>query len=131
MDLAHLFYEEDSLGVFLLATVLLGGGAAFLAGRAVAATWRPVWQVVAYALVLGGAVRFIHFALFGGTLLSAHYYAVDAAVCLGLAALGFRLRRVAQMTRRYPWINARAGLLRWKAREGGPQLDLGGDGRAG
>ena len=67
-----LFYEEGSFGVFLLVTVILGGGAAALAGRAIALTWRPWWQIVAYMLILGGAVRFIHFALFGGTLLALH-----------------------------------------------------------
>ena len=41
LSFAELFYEEDSLGVFLLVSVLLGGGAAWLAGRAIAATWRP------------------------------------------------------------------------------------------
>ena len=68
-------HEEGSFGVFLLVTVILGGGAAMLAGRAIAQTWRPWWQIVAYMLILGAAVRFIHFALFGGTLLSLHYYA--------------------------------------------------------
>ena len=55
----------------------MGGGAAWLAGRAIAATWRPWWHVAVYMLVLGVAVRFIHFALFDGTLLSPHYYLVD------------------------------------------------------
>ena len=77
--LQNLFYEEGSFGVFLLVTIVLGGGAAVLAGRAVAMTWRPWWQIVAYMLILGCAVRFIHFALFGGTLLSLHYYVVDKA----------------------------------------------------
>jgi hypothetical protein len=35
-------------------------------------------------------VRFIHFALFEGTLLSLHYYIVDAVVILGIGSLGFR-----------------------------------------
>ncbi|HXW41067.1 MAG TPA: hypothetical protein VEK75_07680 [Xanthobacteraceae bacterium] len=108
------FYEEDSLGVFALVTVILGGGAAALAGRAIAATWRPPWQVVFYALILSFAVRFIHFSLFGGTLLSLHYYLVDAAFCLAFAALGFRAARAAQMVRQYRWINAPDGLLRWR-----------------
>jgi hypothetical protein len=46
-------YEEGSFGVFILVTVILGGGAAALAGRAIAVTWRPWWQVVAYGLILG------------------------------------------------------------------------------
>ena len=75
-------YEENSVGVFILVTLILGGGAAALTGRAIAGTWRPWWQVIVYALILGGAVRFLHFSLFGGTLLSPHYYLVDSAFCV-------------------------------------------------
>ncbi|HZR63094.1 MAG TPA: hypothetical protein VFA80_19280 [Xanthobacteraceae bacterium] len=112
--MAALLYEDESLGIFVLITVVLGGGAALLAGRAIAATWRPWWQVVIYTLILGGAVRFIHFALFGGTLLSPHYYAVDCAICLVAGLLGFRAARVAQMVRQYRWINVADGPLRWR-----------------
>ena len=66
ISIPHLLYEEDSFGVFLLVTVVLGGGAAWLSGRAIAATWRPWWQVPLYMLILGAAVRFFHFALFDG-----------------------------------------------------------------
>src|SRR5215472_2801654 len=108
-SIAELFYEEDSLGVFLLLSVVLGGGAAWLAGRAIAATWRPWWHVIFYMLVLGLAVRFIHFALFDATLLSPHYYFVDAAICIGFGLLGFRAARTAQMATQYGWINERTG----------------------
>ena len=37
--LRDLLYEENSFGVFLMVTVVLGGGAAWLAGRAVAIAW--------------------------------------------------------------------------------------------
>jgi hypothetical protein len=67
-------------------------------------------------LILGLAVRFIHFALFEGTLLSLQFYAVDTVVCLVLGFLGFRATRVAQMTTQYRWINERAGFLRWARR---------------
>ena len=87
-SIPEFIYEEGSFGVFLLVTIILGGGAAVLSGRAIAATWRPWWQVVAYSFILGGAVRFFHFSLFGGTLLSAHYYLVDSIVCIGLRILG-------------------------------------------
>ena len=36
-----ILYEEDYIGLFLLVTVVMGGGAAWLAGRAIAGTWRP------------------------------------------------------------------------------------------
>ena len=85
-----------------------------LAGRAIAATWRPWWQVVVYALILGAAVRFIHFALFDGTLLSLHYYAVDSAICMASGFIGFRAARASQMVTQYRWINAPDGPLRWR-----------------
>ncbi|MGH6672688.1 MAG: DUF6867 family protein [Xanthobacteraceae bacterium] len=107
-------YQESSLGVFLLVTVMLGGGAAALAGRAVAATWRSPWQVAFYMLALGFGVRFIHYALFGGALLSLHYYVVDTLVCLIAGFFGFRFERARQMVRQYRWINESAGPLRWR-----------------
>ena len=116
-SLAAFLYEEGSFGIFLLVTVVLGGGAAWLAGRAVAATWRPWWQVMFYSLLLGGAARFIHFALFGGTLLSLHYFAVDSIVCLVSGFLGFRVARAAQMVRQYRWINTADGPLGWRRRQ--------------
>jgi hypothetical protein len=116
-DFAALLYEEDSSGVFLLLSVLLGGGAAWLAGRAIAATWRPWWHVAVYMLILGLAVRFLHFALFDATLLSLHYYLVDTGVCLGFGFLGFRAARAAQMATQYRWINVRTGAFSWARRK--------------
>ena len=112
--ISDLLYEEDSFGVFLLVTVVLGGGTAAVAGRAIAVTWRPWWQVVGYTLIIGGAVRFFHFALFGGTLLSLHYYAVDSLICMMFGFAGFHAARAAQMVIQYPWINRPDGPLRWR-----------------
>jgi hypothetical protein len=110
----HFFYEEGSSSIFLLVSIIFGGGAAWLSGRAIALTWRPVWQVFVYSLILGCAVRFIHFSLFGGTLLSAHYYLIDSLVCMGTGFLGFRAARVSQMVTQYRWINRPDGPLRWR-----------------
>jgi hypothetical protein len=114
ISIPQFLYEEDSFGVFLLVTVVLGGGAATLAGRAIAFTWRPWWQIIFYMLILGGAVRFIHFALFDGTLLSLHYYIVDSAICMACGFTGFRVARAAQMVTQYRWINQPLGPLRWR-----------------
>jgi hypothetical protein len=113
----ELLSDEQSFGVFLLVTVFLGGGAAFLAGRATAATWRPGWHLLPYMAPLALAVRFLHYALFESTFLSLHYYLVDYAVCLIFAVLGFRLMRVRQMVTRYRWIHEPVGRLRWRQRE--------------
>lgn len=101
-----LLYQEESFGVFLLVTLLLGGAGAWMSGRAIARTWRPWWMVALYMLVLGLAVRFVHFALFEGTLLSPWYYAVDTAVLIAVGLLGFRTTRQRQMARQYGFLIA-------------------------
>ena len=40
-------FVQDNFWVFLILTVVIGGGAAFLAGRALASQWRPVWMAAA------------------------------------------------------------------------------------
>lgn len=109
-----LLYEESSIGLFLLVTVVLGGGAAWMTGRAIAITWRPFWQLVVYLLVLAAAVRFIHYALFEGTLLSVQYYLVDAVVVLIIGILSFRYNRTTQMTTQYRWLYERTGPFGWR-----------------
>jgi|SRR5579884_2769136 len=108
------FYEEGSFGVFVLVTLVLGGGAAWLTGRAAAQTWRPIWHAVFYSLLLGAAVRFIHYSLFEGTLLSLQFYLVDTAICIIFALAGFRATRTRQMVRQYRWINEPNGPMRWR-----------------
>ncbi len=118
--IAHLFYEEDSFFIFLLVTIILGGGAAFLTGRAIALTWRPWWQVAAYMLVLGGVVRFFHMALFEGHLLTLHYYVVDTAFCMMFGFLGYQTTRAGQMAEQYGWLYRRTGPLNWAKKRPAP-----------
>ena len=84
-----ILYEEPSFWLFFLITCLLGGWAAWMTGRACAQTWRSLPQLLVYLIPLGAAVRFIHFALFEGTLLSLHYYLVDTIVLMIIGAIGF------------------------------------------
>ncbi len=109
-----ILYEEPSFLLFALVTVVMGGWAAWMTGRAIALTWRPTWQVAAYVLILGWVVRFIHFALFHGTLLTLHYYLVDTAVLMVFAYLGWRYTRTGQMTTQYRWLYERTGPLTWR-----------------
>lgn len=115
-SIPHLLAEEDNFGVFFLVTVALGGGAAWLTARAIAQTWRPLRQVAIYSLILAAAVRFIHYSLFDGTLVSLHFYLVDATTCLVLGLAGFRAARAQQMVSQYRWINEPNGPLRWRAK---------------
>lgn len=114
-----LITEHANPGIFLLLTCLIGGGAAWLTGRAIATTWRPAWQIVTYALLLGAVSRFFHYALFQGVLVSPHYYLVDTAVLLAAASLGFRMTRARQMATQYPWLYRRTGPLTWAERAPG------------
>src|ERR1700730_9585735 len=91
-------------GPFLLVTVVLGGGAAIIAGRAVAQTWRPWWQGVVYMLILGAAVRFMHYALFDGAIDSIPAYALDTAVAIGFFGAGSPALRARQMARQYVFL---------------------------
>lgn len=110
-------YEHESLLQILFVTGLLGGGAAWLAGRALALTWRPIWQTLAYTLLLGAAVRFVHFALFEATLLSLASYLVDTLYLIAVGALSWRMTRAAQMAKQYHWLYERAGPLSWRLRQ--------------
>ena len=112
-------YEEPSFWLFALVTVILGGWAAWMTGRACALTWRPTWRTILFLLLLTAAVRFIHYALFEGTLLSLHYYLVDAVVVVGIGLLGFRYTRARQMTTQYRWLYERTGPLTWRERTAG------------
>ena len=77
--------SDDGLRVFLALTVIIGGAAAFLAGRGLARSWKPFWRIFFYMALLAAAVRFFHYALFDGKLLSLYYYLVAYAVLLAAA----------------------------------------------
>ncbi len=102
--MSGILYEEQSFLTFLLVTIVLGGGAGWLSGRAIALTWRPAWALVPAALALGLAVRFLHHALFGATLLSPHYGVIDAAFAGLFAIAGYRFTRSRQMIRQYGFL---------------------------
>ncbi len=109
--------SDDSLRVFVLLTMILGGGAAFLAGNGLARSWKPFWRVFVYMALLAGAVRFFHYALFDGRLTSLYYYLVTYAVLLAAASLGFRVTRTTQMVTQYRWLYERTSPLTWRARD--------------
>lgn len=111
-----ILHEEPSIWYFLLVTCVMGGWAAWMTGRALASTWRSTLQLFGYLLILGAAVRFIHFALFDGTLLTAHYYLVDTVVVQIVGALGYRKTRARQMADKYRWLYLSDGPFFWKER---------------
>jgi len=109
-------YALESWPEILFVTGILGGGAAWLAGRAIAGTWRPAWHVVGYMALLGAAIRFVHFALFDAELLSPLSYLVDTLYVILIGCLTWRVTRTGQMVRQYPWLYERTSPVTWRER---------------
>jgi hypothetical protein len=120
-----LFIEKSPLA-FLLITVMLGGGVAYMTGRALARGWKPVWMLPAYMALLGLFVRFLHWGLFldatfpswraaQGNLFSLHYYLTDTAILILAGLIGFQRERTRQMTTQYRWLYRRTSPFTWQA----------------
>lgn len=109
------FLGEDPM-VFIVLTAIIGGGAAWMAGRAVAETWRPLWMALVSGLGLALLTRFLTYGLFDGELLSIAGYLRDGIVLAALAGIAWRLRLAAKMTAQYPWLYEAAGPFSWRER---------------
>lgn len=107
---------EVLLRIFVL-TVVFGCGAAWLAGRAIALTWRPPAMVLGAALLISVAVRFLHFALFEEPLLAVGAFAVQTGIMLAVGLLAWRRTRARQMVRQYYWLYEPRGWLSWRLRQ--------------
>ena len=107
-------FIENSPWVFLILTVIMGGGAAFMAGRSLAGGWKSVWLLLAYMVPFTAGIRFLHFALFQGQLTSLQYFITHGAILAGIALLGYRLTRVNQMTDQYPWLYEKVNPFSWR-----------------
>lgn len=115
---------DTSLTAFLIITLTIGGGAAFMTGRAVASTWQPLWKAIAYTGLLAAAVRFLHYALAGGTAPATlatsaaptliGYYVVDGIVLVLITMLAYRITLASRMVAQYPWLYRRTGLFGWE-----------------
>lgn len=98
---------EVSAIEFFFVTIVLGGGAAWLTGRAVAISWLANHQLAIYLVLLTAATRFIHFSLFEGTLISLWYFCVDLVVLAILGFAGKSMTRSKQMATQYGFLNSR------------------------
>jgi hypothetical protein len=115
---------EVSLFDFVLVTIILGGAAAWLTGRATARVWSPYWNLVVYTVLLTAALRFIHFSVFGGTFflppsnfgVAIYYAGIDFVVLLIAASMGRRMTRANQMARQYRFLYEPAGRFGWRER---------------
>lgn len=110
--------EQFNLAEFIGITGVLFGLGAYLMGQAIAETWRPAWQNVAYGFVLAAFNHFIDCALFGEAWTSVGHYLVDAAFIIAVALFAHRVTAVRKMVAQYPWLYERAGLMNWRERAG-------------
>ena len=110
------FFVEQNTWIFLILTCILGGTAAFAAGRNLAQGWRPYGLLFVYMLIFTFGIRFLHFALYQSELLSLQYYVSHGLVIQLSALLGFRLTMAQQMVSKYPFAYERTSLLTWKAK---------------
>ena len=112
-----ILWEDLPYGLltFVLITLLLGGAGGWAAGRAMAQTWRPMPMIALYMLFLTAGVRFLHYALYGETLLSLQFFLVAYVWTMIVAGFGYRAMRASQMATQYSWAYDRAG-LNWRAK---------------
>lgn len=108
------FLIEQNTWVFLFLTVVLAGGAAYMAGRSLASGWQSIGLLLAYMIPFTAGLRFLHFALFQAQLTSLLYFVTHGAILTGLALLGYRITRVNQMTEKYPWLYVKVSPFGWR-----------------
>jgi hypothetical protein len=96
--------SDNALWIFLLVTVAMGGGAAYVSGKASPRPGGPTGMCRSTWSLLAAAIRFGHFALFQEPLISLKSFAVDLLVALVAASFGYRLVRAGQMARQYGWL---------------------------
>jgi hypothetical protein len=113
------FVTTAALLRLVFITLVLGCGCAWLAGRAIALTWRPPVMVAGAAVLMGLAVRFIHFALFDEPLLAPLTTLGETVLLLAVALLAYRRTRALQMVRQYYWLYEPHGPLGWRPRRDG------------
>jgi hypothetical protein len=106
-----------TLPVFIAMTVIITGFAAYMTGQALATTWKPVWHLLIYCAMLGGAARFLIYSLYGGQLWSVSGYMIGTAVLVVIGLFAFRLNRAGKMVSQYPWLYERVGFFGWRSRQ--------------
>ena len=119
-------YAEESLLQVILVTGVIGGGAACLAGRAIAQTWRPFWQC-----------RGVHGACSARRCASCisrcsrplccrlRLTRVDTLYLIVMGAVAWRMTRAAQMATQYYWLYERTSPLTWRVRSAGEEPTAG------
>jgi hypothetical protein len=109
----HNLLDGSLIGFFLLTVVMFGFGAMMM-GRALAETWRPLWQNIAYGLLLGVANRLFHNFFLADDVLNLPSYIFQTAVLIIIALIAYRITLAQKMVAQYPWLYQRIGLFSWR-----------------
>ncbi|MDZ4735747.1 MAG: hypothetical protein SGJ07_05305 [Rhodospirillaceae bacterium] len=131
MDIEQLL--GTTVPVFIGATIVIGGGAAFMMGQAIAQGWGAWWHNVASGALLALASQFLSYVLFDGAFIVASFvsseaprfdtafagYVMNAITLIVIALFAYRITKVRKMVSQYPWLYERAGLFRWRERQPG------------
>lgn len=114
-----LFFESDTgvRYIIRIIVVLIGLWTAWRTGKAAADSWNSYATVVAYTLLLGFVVRFMHHALFDGPMISPFYYGIDTLILLVFSTAGYRYRRTNQMVNNYYWLYERTSAFSFKKKD--------------
>ena len=112
--------------IAFLIFLCLYGFAAFMMGQALAETWRPLWQIFFYGILLTAGDRALAYMLLHTDQLSLSTFfssmfglgaAIDAVIIFAIAFFAYRITRVRQMVTQYPWLYQKAGLMTWGDRD--------------
>jgi hypothetical protein len=88
-----------------------------MAGRAIAMSWRPAGYAAGAMVLMGFALRFLHFALFEEPLLEPLTWVFETICLIAVALLSWRFARAGQMVQQYYWLYEPAGPLGWRLRQ--------------
>ncbi|MCB9960173.1 MAG: hypothetical protein H6843_16375 [Rhodospirillaceae bacterium] len=122
VTLTRIFRVDDILGtnvlVFVGLTLVLFGGAAFMAGQALANGWKTPLTGLFYCALLSFADMFLVYGLFDGdgTLVSG--YIIRLVVLSTIFLTSYRVTQARKMVTQYPWVYERQGLFGWRTRSG-------------
>jgi hypothetical protein len=107
-----------TIWVTIVITVVLVGLGALATGYALANSWKPIWQVWIYCVLLAGVDRFFIWGLGDGNALSPSGFVIDLVYLLIVGSLTFWATRAGKMVSQYPWMYERAGPIAWRRKSG-------------
>ncbi len=107
-----------SIAVTIVVTVVVVGFGALSTGLALGRSWKPIWHVWLYCLLLGAVDRFLTWGLFNGNATVISGFLIDTAYLIIVGSIAHQATRASKMVTQYPWLYERAGPLAWRRKSG-------------